>query len=73
MPVKRLFFFFADRHDQDWLNGIDSNVEFGVGKRMRVKCGRFDPKYMITAPAYIGDVVSIECFPSLFRACTEGE
>jgi Transcriptional regulator, AbiEi antitoxin, Type IV TA system/Transcriptional regulator, AbiEi antitoxin N-terminal domain len=51
VKVKRLFFWFADRHNHSWLKQIDRDkVDLGKGKRMLVKGGRLDPKYLITVP-----------------------
>lgn len=51
MKVKRLFFWLADRHNHSWLKQIDRDtVDLGKGKRMLVKGGRLDPKYLITVP-----------------------
>jgi hypothetical protein len=51
VKVKRLFFFFADRHSHAWLKRLDKDaVDFGKGKRMLVKGGRLDPVYLITVP-----------------------
>ena len=51
VKVKRLFFWFAERHRHSWLKQIDrSAVNLGSGKRMLVKGGKLDPKYMITVP-----------------------
>ncbi len=51
VKVKRLFFFFADRHGHSWLKRLDkAAVDFGRGKRMLVKGGRLDPNYLITVP-----------------------
>lgn len=51
IKVKRLFFFFADRHQHTWLKRIDrQNVDLGTGDRMLVRGGRFDPVYRITVP-----------------------
>lgn len=51
VKVKRLFFFFADRHNHAWLKRLDrQNVDLGAGKRMLVKGGRYDPTYQITVP-----------------------
>ena len=51
IKVKRLFFWFADRHNPPWLSQIDKKaVDFGSGKRMLVKGGRLDPAYHITVP-----------------------
>jgi len=51
VKVKRLFFFFADRHRHAWLKELDkSAVDLGKGKRMLAKGGRFDRTYQITVP-----------------------
>lgn len=51
VKVKRLFFWYADRHSPPWLSAIDKDaVDLGSGKRMLVKGGRLDPHYLITVP-----------------------
>jgi len=51
IKVKRLFFFFADRHRHRWLDHIvRDNIDLGKGKRMLVKGDKLDPKYQITIP-----------------------
>jgi hypothetical protein len=51
VKVKRLFFWFADRHSPPWLSQLDKKaVDLGSGKRMLVRGGRLDPKYLITVP-----------------------
>lgn len=51
IKVKRLFFFFADRHPHAWLKRLDrERVNLGKGKRTLVKGGKFDPTYKITVP-----------------------
>jgi len=51
IKVKRLFFFFADRHQHSWLKRINrENIDLGKGKRVLVKGGKFDSKYQITVP-----------------------
>lgn len=51
VKVKRLFFFFADRHTHVWRRHLDSkNFDLGSGKRMLVKGGKLDPTYLITVP-----------------------
>jgi len=51
VKVKRLFFFFADRHRHAWLKRLDRSViDLGSGKRMLVKGGRFDAEHLITVP-----------------------
>jgi hypothetical protein len=51
VKVKRLFFWFAERHNHAWLQRLDpSKVDLGKGKRMLVRGGKLDPKYNITVP-----------------------
>lgn len=51
VKVKRLFFFFADRHGHAWLKRLDrSRINLGKGKRMLVRGGKLDPTYEITVP-----------------------
>lgn len=51
VKVKRLFFFFADRHQHAWLKKLDkAAVDFGKGKRMLAKDGKLDRTYQITVP-----------------------
>lgn len=51
IKVKRLFFFFADRHQHAWRKRLDKSIiDLGSGKRMLVKGGRLDPVYLITVP-----------------------
>lgn len=51
VKVKRLFFFFADRHKPAWLKRIDrEKVDLGAGDRMLVRGGKFDPVHRITVP-----------------------
>lgn len=51
IKVKRLFFFFADRHRHVWLDRLDRDaIDLGRGKRMLVKGGRYDAAYQITVP-----------------------
>jgi len=52
IKVKRLFFFFAERHGHQWFSHIiQDKVELGKGKRVLVKGGKLDTKYQITVPA----------------------
>ena len=56
IKVKRLFFFYADRHSHRWLDHIArERIDLGSGKRVLVKGGKFDPKYQITIPAEFVD------------------
>jgi transcriptional regulator with AbiEi antitoxin domain of type IV toxin-antitoxin system len=51
VKVKRLFFFFADRHQHAWLKRLDkSAIDLGKGKRMLVRGGKLDHTYQITVP-----------------------
>jgi hypothetical protein len=51
VKVKRLFLFFADRHNHAWLKQLDrKRIDLGSGKRALVPGGRFDTKYQITVP-----------------------
>ena len=49
--AKRLFLFFADRHDHPWTRHIDrSDIDLGAGKRQLWPGGRLDARYQITVP-----------------------
>jgi hypothetical protein len=51
IKVKRLFFFFADRHRHAWLRRIGrAKIDLGKGKRMLVRGGRLNTAYLITVP-----------------------
>ena len=51
VKVKRLFFFFADRHQHAWRKRLDKSViDFGSGNRKLVSGGKLDPVYHITVP-----------------------
>jgi len=51
VKVKRLFFFFADRHTHAWRRHLEKEeFDLGSGKRMLVKGGKLDPTYLITVP-----------------------
>ena len=51
VKVKRLFFFFADRHRHAWLKQLDkSAIDLGSGNRVLVKGGKLDRRYRITVP-----------------------
>lgn len=57
VKVKRLFFFFADRHRHPWLKHVHRTaIDLGSGKRMLVKDGRYDPTYEITVPRELTNV-----------------
>jgi Transcriptional regulator, AbiEi antitoxin, Type IV TA system/Transcriptional regulator, AbiEi antitoxin N-terminal domain len=51
VKVKRLFFFFANRHAHAWLKPLkNEKFNLGKGKRMLVKGGKLDQTYQITVP-----------------------
>ena len=51
IKVKRLFFWFAERHEPAWLKKIDRDrIDLGKGKRLIVRGGRLDKHYLITVP-----------------------
>jgi hypothetical protein len=51
VKVKRLFFFFADRHPHAWRKHLNpDNYDLGSGNRALVKGGKLDPIYRITVP-----------------------
>jgi len=51
VKVKRLFFYFADRHHPQWLDMIErGKIDLGKGKRMIAKGGKLDKTYQITVP-----------------------
>ncbi|UVO35554.1 type IV toxin-antitoxin system AbiEi family antitoxin [Bradyrhizobium arachidis] len=57
VKVKRLFFYFADRHKHAWLKRLSKEtVDLGQGKRMLVRGGVLDPTYQITVPGDLDGV-----------------
>jgi hypothetical protein len=51
VKVKRLFMLLAENCKHAWVPKVDlARIDFGKGKRMLVKGGRFDQKYKITVP-----------------------
>ena len=51
VKVKRLFMVLAESFQHAWVKKLDlSKVDFGKGKRILVRGGRFDSKYNITVP-----------------------
>lgn len=51
VKVKRLFLWFAERHNHAWLKQLDrKDVDLGHGKRMLARGGKLDPKFNITVP-----------------------
>ena len=54
VKVKRLFLWFAERHQHAWLKKLDrKDIDLGQGKRMLVRGGKLDPKFNITVPESI--------------------
>lgn len=53
IKVRRLFFWFADRHNHPWLKRlVRENIDLGSGNRVIAKGGRLDKKYYITVPDF---------------------
>jgi hypothetical protein len=51
VKVKRLFFWFAERHNHAWLQKLDrAGIDLGKGKRMLARGGKLDTKYNVTVP-----------------------
>jgi hypothetical protein len=51
VKVKRLFLWFAERHNHAWLKQLDRRrIDLGTGKRMLQRGGKLDPKFNITVP-----------------------
>lgn len=51
VKVKRLFFFFADRHTHRWRNQVNpEQFDLGSGKRVLVRDGKLNKRYLITVP-----------------------
>lgn len=51
IKVKRLFFWFADRHRHAWHKHVDrKSVDLGTGNRLIVRGGKLDRTYKITVP-----------------------
>jgi hypothetical protein len=58
VKVKRLFFWFAERHNHAWLQKLDRDgIDLGKGKRMLTRGGKLDQKYNITVPANLDGVL----------------
>jgi hypothetical protein len=57
VKVKRLFFFFADRHGHAWRKPLKHETfDLGTGKRLLVKGGKLDHTYRITVPEDLNGV-----------------
>jgi hypothetical protein len=51
VKVKRLFLWFAERHNHAWLKKLErTSIDLGRGKRMLVRGGKLDKKFSITVP-----------------------
>lgn len=51
VKVKRLFLWFAERHNHVWLKQLSPDaIDLGTGKRMLQRGGKLDTKYAITVP-----------------------
>lgn len=55
VKVRRLFYWFAERHQYAWFKKLPDpytldNLGMGVGNRVLVKGGKLDTKYKITVP-----------------------
>lgn len=51
IKVKRLFLWFAERHQPPWLNELTyEHIDLGSGKRSLAPGGKLDHKYLITVP-----------------------
>jgi Transcriptional regulator, AbiEi antitoxin, Type IV TA system/Transcriptional regulator, AbiEi antitoxin N-terminal domain len=51
VKVKRLFLWFAERHNHAWLKQLHrQEIDLGSGKRMLQRGGKLDPKFNITVP-----------------------
>jgi hypothetical protein len=51
VKVKRLFLWFAERHQHPWLKKLDrKDIDLGHGKRMLVRGGKLDKTFNITVP-----------------------
>ena len=51
VKVKRLFFYFAERHGHARLKALDRDaIDLGSDNRVLARGGRLDPTYRITLP-----------------------
>lgn len=54
VKIRRLFFWFAERHVHPWLSKLNpANYDLGSGKRLLAKGGKLDRKYRITVPEHM--------------------
>ena len=57
VKVKRLFLWFAERHQPPWLQELNyEHIDLGSGKRSLVPGGKLDRKFQITVPKDMHDV-----------------
>lgn len=53
IKVKRLFLWFAKRHNYSWFRKLDQEkIDLGSGKRVVEKGGELDKSYLITVPKH---------------------
>lgn len=58
--AKRLFLFYADRHDHAWIKHVDrGHIDLGKGKRQLAPGGRLDARYQITIPASLSSNIEL--------------
>jgi hypothetical protein len=51
IKVKRLFLYMAEKNNHRWFSALDLNkIDIGAGKRVIIKNGILDKKYLITVP-----------------------
>lgn len=54
VKVRRLFFWFAERHNYAWLKKLNlESIDMGSGNRMLARGGKLDKKYKITVPEFL--------------------
>jgi hypothetical protein len=57
IKVKGLFLHLAEKQSHAWFKQLDlAKVSRGSGKRVLVRDGRLDPKYLITVPAAVATI-----------------
>ncbi len=60
VKVRRLFFVFADRHEQGWRKYLETErIDFGSGPRALVPGGRFHPTYGVSVPEFLLPAASV--------------
>jgi len=54
VKVKRLFMWFANRHQYAWFNKLSADdYDLGSGKRVVARGGKLDREFLITVPAHL--------------------